>query len=71
MLRKKKVNKEGKVEDSGKNQSNLKERGSRGDGLKARSGSTDYPWTRKEMDTFFPVIEGKGESKVRGVNKYR
>lgn len=43
MLRKKKVNKEGKVEDSGKNQSNLKERGSRGDGLKARSGSTDYP----------------------------
>ena len=51
MLRKKKIN--GKFDDSGKNQSNLKEWGSRGDGIKARSGSMDYPWTGKEIDTFF------------------
>ena len=25
----------------------------------------------KRLTHFFPVIEGKGESKVRGVNKYR
>lgn len=39
MLRKKKINREGEVEDSGKNQNNLKEQSSRGDGIKATGGS--------------------------------
>ena len=48
-----KVNKEGKVDDSGRNQSNLKDWDFRGDGIKARGDSMDYPWTGKEIDTFF------------------
>ena len=43
MLSKKKISKEGEVEDSRKNQSNLKKRVSKGDGVKARGGNTDYP----------------------------
>lgn len=74
MLRKKKINREGEVEDSGKNQNNLKEQSSRGDGIKATGGSGHryryWLFLKKEIDVFFPVIKGIEERKVIDVNKF-
>lgn len=63
MLWEKKINREGDIEDSGKNQNNLKEQRSR-DRIKATQEAiatlvgVDCPWTRRIWHTC-SVIEGK------------